>query len=128
MQPSALDLRQKMLDAYNYKRGSQRALSALFGVSRALLEPLLRRRRTTREIAQRPHAGGRQPRCDSTALAVVRQLVRAQPDATLEELCARLQHQRGLCCSMATMCRVRQRLGLPRKNGPSCHRTRHAAG
>jgi transposase len=118
MKPYALDLRQKILDAYDHQRGSQRALAALFGVSRAFLEPLLRRRRTTGEIAPRPHAGGRQPRCDSAALAVVRQLVREQPDATLEELCARLQHQQGLCLRGATMCRVLQRLGLPRKNSP----------
>ena len=85
-----------MLDAYDRKRGSQRALAALFGVSRAFLEQLLRRRRTTGEIAPRPHAGGRQPRCDAAALALVRQWVWEQPDATREELCARLQRQRGL--------------------------------
>jgi transposase len=58
---------------------------------------------------------------------LVRQLVREQPDATLEELCAQLLHRRGLRLSVATMCRVLQRLGLPRKKVPSCQRTRHAA-
>jgi transposase len=86
MKPYTLDLRRKILDAYDHKRGSQRALAALFGVSRAFLDQLLRRRRTTGEIAPRPHAGGRQPRCDAATLAFVRQLVRDQPDATLEEL------------------------------------------
>jgi transposase len=128
MKPYALDLRQKILDAYDQKRGSQRALAALFGVSRAFLEQLLRRRRTTGDIAPRPHAGGRRPRCDSAALALVRQLVREQPDTTLDELCAQLQRQRGLRLSVATMCRVLQRLGLPRKKVPSGRRTGHAAG
>jgi transposase len=118
MKPYSLDLRHKILDAYDHKLGSQRTVAALFGVSRAFLEQLLRRRRTTGEIAPRPHAGGRQPRCDSTALALVRQLIREQPDATLEELCAQLRHRRGLCLSVATMCRVLQRLGLPRKKSP----------
>jgi transposase len=118
MKPYSLDLRQKILHAYDHKLGSQRALAALFGVSHAFFEQLLRRRRTTGEMAPRLHAGGRQPLCDPAALALVRQLVREQPDATLAELCAQLQHRRGLRLSVATMCRVLQRLGLPRKKSP----------
>jgi transposase len=95
MTPYSLDLRQKILDAYDHKRGSQRAVAALFGVSRAFLEQWLRRRRTTGDMAPRPHAGGRQPRGDLTALALVRQFVREQPEATLEERCAQLRHRRG---------------------------------
>ena len=114
----SLDLRHKLLDAYDHKLGSQRPVAARFGVSRALLEQWLRRRRTTGEIAPRPHAGGRQPRCDSTALAWVRQFIREPPEATLEELCVPLRHRRGLCLSVATMCRVLQRLGLPRNKRP----------
>jgi transposase len=129
MKPYSLDLRQKILRAYDQKLGSQRALAALFGVSHAFLEQLLRRRRTTGAIAPRPHAGGRQPRCDPAALALVRQLVHAQPDATLAELCAQLQQRRGLRLSVATMCRVLQRLGLPRKKNPSMptNATRHGS-
>ena len=70
MKPYSLDLRQKILDAYDHKRGSQRTVAALFGVSCAFLEQLLRRRRTIGEIAPRPHAGGRQPCYDPTALAM----------------------------------------------------------
>jgi transposase len=119
MKPYSLDLRQKILRAYDHKLGSQRALATLFGVSHAFLEQLLQRRRTTGEIAPRRHGGGRQPRCDPAALAVVRQLVREQPDATLAELCTQLQQRRGLRLSVATMCRVLQRLELPRQNRPS---------
>ena len=119
MQPSSLDRRQKILLAYDQQLGSQRALAALCGVSQACLEQWLRRRRTTGAIAPRPHAGGRQPRGDPAALALVRQLVHAPPDATLEELCAQLQHRRGLRLRVASMGRVLQRLGLPRNQRPS---------
>src|SRR6266511_3602899 len=115
MKPYSLDLRQNILRAYDQRLGSQRALAALFGVSQACLEKLLHRRRTTGQIAPRPHAGGRQPRCDGATLALVRQLVREQPDATLAELCTQLQQRRGLHVSVATMCRLLQRLDLPRK-------------
>jgi transposase len=110
MKPYSLDLRQKILRAYDRQRGSQRALAALFGVSHAFLEQLLRRP---------PQAGGRRPRCDPAALTLIRQLVREQPDATLAELCAQLQQRRGLRISVATMGRVLQRLGRPRKKSPS---------
>ena len=115
MKPYSLDLRQKLLRAYDQQLGSQRALAALFGVSQAFLEQWLRRRRPTGAIAPRPHAGGRHPRGDPAALALVRQLVHEQPDATLAELCTQRQQQRGLRISLATMCRLLQRLGLPRK-------------
>jgi transposase len=119
MKAYSLDLRQKIVQAYDHGRGSQRALAALFGVSRGFVEQLMQRRRTTGAIAPWPHAGGRQPHCDPPALALVRHLVQAQPDATLAELCTQLQQQRGVRVSVATMCRVLKRLGLPRKKSPS---------
>jgi transposase len=128
MKAYSLDLRQKILQAYDHGRGSQRALAALFGVSRGFVEQLMQRRRTSGEIAPRPHAGGRQPRCAPPTLTLVRQLVQARPDATLAELCTQLQ-QHGVRVSVATMCRVLQRLGLPRKKSPSTpsNARRHAS-
>ena len=116
MKPSSLDRRQKILRAYDQRFGSQRAWAALFGGSQAFLEKLRHRRRTTGQIAARPHAGGRQPRCDTAALAVVRQLVLEQPDATLAELWSQLQPRQGLRVSVATMCRLLPRVDLPREN------------
>jgi transposase len=129
MKAYPLDLRQKILQAYDHGRGSQHALAALFGVSRGFVEPLLPRRRTTGAIAPRPHVGGRPPCCDRSALALVRHLVQAPPDATLAELCTQLQQQRGIRVSVATMCRLSQRLGLPRKKSPSMppNARRHAS-
>jgi len=115
MKPYSLDLREKVLRAYDEHRGSQRTLAALFGVSRAFVETLVQRRRTTGLMAPKPHAGGRKPSDDQAALAVVRQVLHEQADATLVELCARLGHQRGLWMSVSTMSRLLRRLGLPRK-------------
>jgi transposase len=57
MKPYSLDLREKILRAYDAHRCSQRALAALFGVSSAFVENLLQRRRSAGTIAPRPHAG-----------------------------------------------------------------------
>jgi transposase len=115
MKAYSLDLREKLLHAYDERRGSQRALAALFGVSRAFVENLLQRRRTTGTIAPRPHAGGRPPSCDMAARELVTLLLQEQPDATLEELCAQLGQRRGVWVSVPTMSRLLRRLGLPRK-------------
>ena len=115
MKAYSLDLRQKILRASDQRLGSQRGIATLFGVSQSCVEKLLRRRRTTGNIAPRPHAGGRRARCDEAALAVVRRLVHEPPDATLAELCERLFAQRGLRVSVPPMGRLVIALGLPRK-------------
>jgi transposase len=85
MKAYSLDLRQKILRAYDQRLGAPRAIAALFGVRRSFVEKLLRRRRTTAAIAPRPHAGGRRASCNEEARAVVRRLVHEPPDATLAE-------------------------------------------
>jgi transposase len=113
------DLRQKILHACERRLGSQCALADLFGVSLSFVEKLLRRHRTTGELAPKPHAGGQKPRLDAAAAALVRRLVDDNADVTLEELCARVADETGVRVSVATMCRVLQRLGLPRKKSRS---------
>jgi transposase len=122
MKAYSLDLRERIVRAYAQHLGSQRALASLFAVSLSFVEKLLRRHRTTGESTPRPHAGGRSLTCDGAAQALIRQLVQAQPDATLEELCAQLQQQQGLRVSVATMARLLPRLGLPRKKSRSMRR------
>jgi transposase len=113
------DLRQKLLHACERRLGSQCALADLFGVSLSFVEKLLHRYRTTGDIAPKPHAGGQKPRLDAATAALVRRLVHDNADVTLEELCARVAAETGVRVSVATMCRVLQRLGLPRKKSRS---------
>ena len=111
----SIDLRPKIVQACARQLGSQRVLADLFGVSLSFVEKLLRRHRTTGSIAPKPHAGGQRPVLDAAATSLVQQLVAHNADITLEELCARVAAERGIHISVATMCRVLQRLGLPRK-------------
>ena len=128
MKAYSLDLREKIVRACDQQLGSQRAIAALFGVSQSFVEKLLHRRRTTGAVAARPHGGGARPSCDAETLALVRCLVEAQSDATLEELCEQLSQQRGLRVSRPTMSRVLQRLGWPRKKSRSMPQNATASG
>jgi transposase len=78
----SIDLRQTILHACERRLGSQRALADLFGVSLSFVEKLLRRHRTTGDIAPRPHAGGQRPRLDAAADTLVRRLVHDNADIT----------------------------------------------
>ncbi len=129
MKAYSLDLRQKILRAYDQRLGSQRAIAALFGVSQSFVEKLLRRRRTSGAIEPRPHAGGRRALCDEAALAVIRRLVHEQPDATLAELCEQLLAQRGLRVSVPTLGRLVITLRWPRQTSrsPPAHRAPSAS-
>jgi hypothetical protein len=63
-------------------------------------------RRTTGQIAPKPHAGGQKPRLDAVAQTIVRWLVDDPPDPTLEHRCAHLAKEAGIRVSVPTMCRV----------------------
>ncbi len=54
MKAYSLDLRQKILRAYDQRLGSQRAIAALFGVSQLFVEKPLQQRRIRGDMAPRP--------------------------------------------------------------------------
>lgn len=114
MKAYSLDLRQKIVDAYDRKQGSQRQVARIFGVSLAFVEKLLRQRRRTGDLSPRTPRGSK-PLLDPSALQLVCQLVQQQPDLTLQELCDLVDQQRGIRASVPTMCTWLQRLGLVRK-------------
>jgi transposase len=118
----SIDLRQKILRAYERQLGSQRTMAAGFGGSLAFVEQVLRHHRTTGDMAPKPHAGGQTPRLDAAAQAVVQRFVGDNPEATLVELCTRVAAAIGVRVSVPTMGRVRQRVGLPRKQSRSTRR------
>lgn len=105
------DLRERILAAVERGKGSLRDLADLFLVSLSSIVRLLRRYRASGSLLPKPHAGGPCPLLDAAACERLHALVREQPDATLAELQARL----GIPCSLSTICRALQRLGLSRK-------------
>lgn len=119
MKAYSTDLRQKIVDAYDRRLGSQRALADLFGVSVSFVEKLLCRHRSTGDVAPKPHAGGQKRRLGPAAETVIQEAVRAMPDITLEDLCTRVAETQGFQVSVPTMCRALQRLRLPRKKSRS---------
>jgi transposase len=76
----SIDLRHKILSAWERRLASQRALADLFGVSVSFVEKLIRRYRTTGDLAPKPHAGGPRRRLDMTAATLIRRLMHDHAD------------------------------------------------
>lgn len=106
--PSAYstDLRQRVLDAYQAKEGSQRQLAERFKVSLSFVRDLMRRYRETGSVESLPRFCGPGATIDSSLLAVVEQLVQAQPDALLTELCEGFSERTTIAVSISTMHRA----------------------
>jgi transposase len=107
------DFRDRLLHALD--AGLARAeATRTFGATDRTIRRWRQRQRETGSVAptRRP---GRQRRIDPAAEAVLREQVRAFPDATLAEHCARWAATQGVTGSPATMSRTLQRLKLPLK-------------
>jgi transposase len=111
MRPYSLDLRQRVIAALDAGEGSQPEIAACFRVSVSFITRLLRRRRRTGSLDPEPHGGGRPPALDRAAQRRLRQLLRQQPDATLEELAARV----GVPCGRMAIFRALRKLKITRK-------------
>jgi transposase len=114
MKAYSIDLRQKVVDAYEQQEGSQRELAERFKVSPNFVRLLLKRHQTEGTIEPKPHTGGFESKL-AHHLDLVQQLVEQDNDATLEELCAQLEQQAQIRVSPSTLCRTLQQLNLTRK-------------
>jgi transposase len=111
MTPYSQDLRNRVLETVQRGDGSLRQIARRFLVSISFVTRLLRLHRSTGSVLPRPHGGGNPAALGPEDLERLRELVRQQPDATLEELRQRL----GASCSTMTLSRALRKLGLPRK-------------
>jgi transposase len=111
MTPYSQDLRKRVLDTIQRGDGSVRQIASRFLVSVSFVTRLLQLHRTTGSVEPRPHGGGNPAVLGPKDLERLRELIREQPDATLEECRQRL----GASCSTMTISRALRALGLPRK-------------
>ena len=111
MTPYSQDLRRRIVDTVQRGEGTIRQIAERFLVSVSFVTRLLQLHRSTGSLEPRPHGGGNPAVLGPEDLEQLRELIRQQPDATLEELRQRL----GVSCSLMTIARALRKLGLPRK-------------
>jgi transposase len=113
--PYSLDLRKRVIAAYQAKEGSLRQLAERFKVSLSFIRDLTRRFREANTVEPKPHGGGAPAKLEASHFGVVKQLVEKQPDALLSELCERLAQSSQVNVSVSTMHRAVKRLELSYK-------------
>ena len=109
MGPYSMDLRRRVAEAVDNKEGSLRQLARRFCVSVTFITRLLGLRRQTGSLAPRPHQGGHRPALDEAGQQRLGQLLKDQPDLTLDELAQRLG------CGRMAVWRALRKLNLTRK-------------
>ncbi|EIC28410.1 IS630 transposase-related protein [Methylomicrobium album] len=115
----SMDLRKRVIEACD--RGETIAqVAQRFAVSPSFVNKLQQRRRKSGTLEPKPHGGGRQPLLSLEHDEMLRTLLAAQPDTTLEELRDKL----GLKVHLSTLWYRLQRLGLTFKKNAGSSRAR----
>ena len=114
MKAYSIDLRERVVSSVESGECTIPKAAKRFKVSEPSVERWLARKRATGSCAPMPHAGG-VSRTLAAAEAAIRAAVKAHPDATLQELCERVEHETQLQSDPSMMCRELARLKLPLK-------------
>src|ERR1044071_8359898 len=115
MQPYSLDLRERVVKAYEQGKGSIAQIARMFNVGQTFVKKMLRLKRETDDLSPQPHAGGKPPSLSAKDLKLLRVRVRQQSDVSLIELQLYLQQHAQVSIYIATISRALSQLGLPRK-------------
>jgi transposase len=105
------DIRQRVLDAYRNKEGSQRVIAERFKISRSTLQDWLKETPETPFLETR----GRPSILSEQDFEQLRQLVVLHPDATYSELAQLLAQPGQEPCKRSVIYRALTRLNLTRK-------------
>jgi transposase len=81
-----LDIRKKILAVYDAGQHTRQEVADRFLVSLGMVKKLLSQRKATGDIAPRHHYSGNKPKITAAHRQRLVELVREQPDKTLEEL------------------------------------------
>ena len=107
MKSYSMDLRQRVIEAYENGLGTQEELAERFDVSLTFVERLLRRWRETGSIAPKPNGGGRRAKVTGTTLKRLTAAIEESPDATLEELRGKCGAEGSIMCIFRALKRLR---------------------
>lgn len=100
MKAYSLDLRQKIIEAYNHQEGSLRQLAKRFKVSLSFVQKLVKRYREQGTVESLPGGKGFEAFLAQND-NLVRQLVEQDNDATLGELREKIYQQTGVDVSQS---------------------------
>lgn len=87
IKPYAVKFRQKIIEVYETEKISVRKIAQRFRVAPSFIQKLLKQYKETGDIRPRRQGGSPPPKIKSEYLIHLMEIIEANPDATLEELC-----------------------------------------
>jgi transposase len=118
MQAYSLDLRQRVVHAYEQGRHTLAEIAEQFSVSPAFVKKMLRQWRATGDLSPLPHGGGKPASLSERQRRILRRKVRQRDDISLVELQDFLREGEQVEVHVSTICRALSRLDLPLKKSP----------
>lgn len=115
MRAYSLDLRRRVVRAYEQGQDSIAQLAARFGVGPTFVKKMLRRHRETGDLAPRPRGGGRRPALSPKLRQLLRRKVAREQDTSLSELQTYLREAAQVEAHVSTISRALTAIDLPRK-------------
>ena len=115
MQAYSVDLRRRVVEAYEQGQGSISEIAKRFGVSPAFVKKMLRQWRSTGDLSPMPHGGGKPASLTLRQRQLLKRKVREQSDISLVELQGFLDEEERVQVHVSTISRALSGLGLPLK-------------
>jgi transposase len=129
MKPYSVDLRQKIVDVYAAGGISQKQLAANFGVAVSFVSKVILYHRRYNIIEPSVRLVQTPSKLNEAQLETLRQLVLANPDATLSELRQYLFNETDVLLSVSSIDRItRTKLGITSKKKAYAQRKRQVSG
>lgn len=122
MKTLSLDLRERILAAYDAGNDTRETVAGRYRVSVGMVKKLLQQRRRIGDLRPQHHRAGRKPKIQAADRLQLRQQVTAKPDLTLAEL----RERTGLKCTLPAIHYVLAKMGLTFKKRHSAPPSRIA--
>lgn len=124
MKPYSTDFRQKIIEVYENEKISIRKLAQRFRVAKSFIQKLLKQYRETGDISPKRQGGSPPKKLNSEQLITLVEIMEANNDATLEQLCDLLSNKIGIKVSRSTMGRLSKTLNYNLKKSSPRSRTK----
>jgi transposase len=117
MGPYSMDLRRRIVAAYQNREGSIRELAERFNVAPNTVQNYLTQMRFTGDLAPSPHGGGMPRKIDEAGEQELCRLLEEKNHWTLAELAEQMEQRHHVHVSVSTIDRTLQRMEITRKKG-----------
>ncbi len=122
MLPYSLDLRERVVAAYEQGVETIEEIAATFSVGQTFVKKMLRQKRETGSLAIKKRRPGPGKRLSEKDCKWLRRQIEKEPDLTIDQLRERVIQERKVEVSRATVGRNVQALDLPLKKRANRHR------